>query len=1273
MEPEIDTEPNPEQAQENLEPLQPEQDRYKTRQGRESPQVLLDKLIQLFWGNNPHVKDVQKNNELEVKFGTRGIKPLTKIDFDNVIRKLKSLGFTSANEEGEYLLRVQNEFLNPTSGQFKLSPIRAEINGFHNIQEYCKHNDIKKLSSSSMYSINFCNKALYSTGTGKLYNENRVFPVNFDNFNFRVSYNVENNMRTTTGIVQNIIDTWEKSKKMFRYLNRVTFTHPELPIKVDMSITKSSRYDRNGNPILEYTTHEANLFQNPEFYEIELEVDNSMIGPGTSTDSPASLLASIRKTIKYVLMGLQGTNYPISYPEQRGILQEYMRLIHAENYDPKKHERVYPNSFIGPSSTTLQIDNIVPINDNTNIPNIRNDYTVTEKADGERNLLFISSVGKIYLINTNMNVLFTGAKTEKKELFNTLLDGEIIIHDKVGRYINLYAAFDIYYVNKKDVRALGFVPRKSDDVKSKFRLPLLKHVVKLIEAKSVIQEDALSPIRIESKQFYPLDSSSTIFDACKFILSRDKDGLFEYNTDGLIFTPASMGVGGDEIGKVGKLYKTTWEYSFKWKPAYFNTIDFLVTTKKSKNGQDEVTSIFQDGLQTASVAQINEYKTIILRCGFKESTDGFINPCQDVINDVLPVYMPEDDRKKDDYYPLQFYPTDPYDPTAGVCNIMLKKDDTGVLQMYTEENEVFGDNTIVEFRYELDNEAGWRWIPLRVRYDKTTELRNGGKNFGNAYRVANSNWHSIHNPITEEMIGTGNHIPVIEDDIYYNKFTGNSKTRGLRDFHNLFVKKLLITSVSKRSDTLIDYACGKGGDLSKWIAAKLSFVFGIDISKDNLENRLDGACARFLKYRKEFKHTPYALFVNGNSSLHIRSGLAMMSDKAVQITKAVFGQGQNDAEKLGKGVARQFGKGEDGFNISSCQFAIHYLFENQSTFQNFMRNVAECTKLNGYFIGTCYDGKLIFNLLKKKEMGESIELYESGKKIWEIRKDYDETTFEDDATSLGYKINVFQETINKMFPEFLVNFDYLERVMENYGFTLITRDEAKSLGLPEGSGLFSELYNIMQDEIKRSPMKRDDYGSAITMNPNEKKISFLNRYFVFKKISHVNAEKVALELTDETLSERRVSRTSPVPTQTQVSSTKTTKPVKPAKKLEHKKARPLNKKITLLAATEAIDTPSPMPLEQEEQAPVPPVEENPIVVGPAVEKEKKPRKPRTKKTTLAIEPEGQVAPPPPPTTEGTIIKETETTEPQPVPVPVEPKQKAKRVAKKKITLKLEEE
>jgi hypothetical protein len=41
-------------------------------------------------------------------------------------------------------------------------------------------------------------------------------------------------------------------------------------------------------------------------------------------------------------------------------------------------------------------------------------------------------------------------------------------------------------------------------------------------------------------------------------------------------------------------------------------------------------------------------------------------------------------------------------------------------------------------------------------------------------------------------------------------------------------------SVGNRGNTLIDYAVGKGGDLSKWISAGVDFVFGVDVSRDNI-------------------------------------------------------------------------------------------------------------------------------------------------------------------------------------------------------------------------------------------------------------------------------------------------------------------------------------------------------------------------------------------------------------------------------------------------------
>ncbi len=51
-----------------------------------------------------------------------------------------------------------------------------------------------------------------------------------------------------------------------------------------------------------------------------------------------------------------------------------MKLLYGESYDVEK--RIYPKNFIGPSSYTLQIENIIPVDDNLNVPNIRRNYVV---------------------------------------------------------------------------------------------------------------------------------------------------------------------------------------------------------------------------------------------------------------------------------------------------------------------------------------------------------------------------------------------------------------------------------------------------------------------------------------------------------------------------------------------------------------------------------------------------------------------------------------------------------------------------------------------------------------------------------------------------------------------------------------------------------------------------------------------------------------------------------------------------------------------------------
>jgi hypothetical protein len=71
------------------------------------------------------------------------------------------------------------------------------------------------------------------------------------------------------------------------------------------------------------------------------------------------------------------------------------------------------------------------------------------------------------------------------------------------------------------------------------------------------------------------------------------------------------------------------------------------------------------------------------------------------------------------------------------------------------------------------------------------------------------------------------------------------------------------------------------------------------------------------------------------------------------------------------------------------------------------------------------------------------------------------------------------------------------------------------MSLPDGSALFSQLYENLKYEIKRSPNTASDYGEAINMTEYERKISFLNRYFIFRKTHSVNMEKITKVLDKE--------------------------------------------------------------------------------------------------------------------------------------------------------------
>jgi len=1122
------------------------EDRRKTK---EASEAFKTRLTQYLGSGMPNYRSDRTQNEFEIRFGTNTMsgRPLSKIDYDNVVKQLLKAGFTTDLQNGYDYLRIN--YQDSLTDQRKMSNIRAEIVGTDMIQEYCQTNSIQSLLDkpwNNPNKIQFTKKS--STKDEK---DQYQKPIDLFDMNFRVSYQLEQTFNAGTGFIKQVVQTWGDRKKTFRLMNRVRFSHPDLPIFADLSIIRSSKKfagqgRRPSNvQIPTYTLQESGVMEAAETYEIELEIDNANVGTGKKYETSEQLMDVLRTSIRIVLCGIQQCFYPISFTERDQVLNQYMKLIRQEeDYEYKKinfSNRGEFNRnfvFIGPSSITLQRDNILPKKDGTTIANVLDNYTVTEKADGERKLLFITEDGRIYLIDNRFNVQFTGMKTDEKTVYNTLMDGELISFDKIGNSINLYAAFDLYFINGKNIREKSFIV-STEEKEQLYRLPLLNKLVEILKPYSIVGEkpikswkqikdklgnpvwfDAKSGIFVKTKpqieyscklivkckRFEQVSETKTIFECCANILKNIADGLFNYHTDGLIFTPSNTGVGGSRYGEVGPLTNATWENSLKWKPVEQNTIDFLVTVKTDSSGKEDITHIYKEGINTTGSMAIEQFKTLELMCGYSEKTDGFMNPYQDMLNDVF--QSKEDDGK---YRAELFRPTDPYDANAYITKIKLQKDG----DMISEEGEYFNNLTIVEFKYDISRPPMERWIPLRVRSDKTQQLRNGDKQFGNAYRVANSNWRSIHYPVTEEMISTGQGIPDLTEEGVYYKGNQVNNTQGLRDFHNLFVKKALICGVGKRGDTLIDYAVGMGGDLPKWTNARLGFVFGIDVSYPNIHNNKKGACARYLNLRRDNKTVPSCLFTVGNSGLNIRgldafSGDTNSTDK--RVTNAIFGKGPKDATILGKGVISHYGEGEGGFQISSCQFALHYFFENKIAFHGFLRNLSECTRDQGYFIGTCYDGKTLFKMLSNKKYDENITFMTKDRnnkqvKICEIVKKYSDTGFPDDDTSLGFSVDVYQESIGQFAREYLVNFSFFIEMMENYGFRLVSKDEAHQIGLPNSTGLFSELYDSMKNEIRRRPQLEVDYKDAPFMTLAEQSVSFLNRYFVFRKIMSVDASK----------------------------------------------------------------------------------------------------------------------------------------------------------------------
>lgn len=1000
------------------------------------------------------------DHELECTFGKGTVDATT---FFQVAQRLRSKNMRELSQEDRLTITTPEH-------------VRFTVQGMGVIQQYCRDDSLLNKPFIAMIKDRSSAEA----------------NVDIEQYDVRIKTRREIPMANNEIGIKDMLTRWSTQRKAFRMIRRWSFEEPG--IRYDLSIVRSTARTQKGEFKWQQKFLDQDLSLAPYLYEMEVELIR-MEG-----DSVESATKRIIKGVGEILRGIQKNSILITKSKKEKVLQEYESLTKA-------------NRFLGCSPVTLEQPNFSEVIDDA-VPNIRTGYNVTDKADGLRCLGFTDSDGEFYLIDMGMNVYRTGLSCiENRE---SIIDGEWVTKTSKKQPMNLFLAFDIYY--SADSNIVSKYPFYNKDDEEKSRHSILEKWVKTFNKgegpkKLLPYLTAQITLNVSMKTFIQARSNDlSIFKSASKVL----DTYRIYYTDGLIFTPNSLPLPGYNEERKTIKPGAAFFSQFKWKPSEDNTIDFLVRFEKVPNNpkQDKVSS----GIKPET-NQTMRYKTMRLYVG-SSRTKAF-NPRDMILNERV-----EERRQgRNEYRPVLFHPKQYYDEKTSVAYGEIKFDPATSEEYVSTElnNEPIQDKSIIEMRYDASMAEGWRWIPIRIRHDKTERLQKGilARTL-NSEDVADSVWNSIHDPITESMIRSGNVNPnhaevnatmkkVEErDNISLKYFERKAPqkdllfVRGLREFHNQYIKEIVLyNSVLKGGNkTLIDIAVGKGSDIRRWVNNKVSFVLGVDYAGDNINNTEDGAYARYITFKQKNRRVevPPMIFVIGDSSKRIIDGNAGSTAEESDILRSVYGK-FSPITSVPSYVKREgANKLKEGADAMACMFALHYFFEKKESLDGLLKNIRECLKVGGYFFGCCFDGDSVFDMFKDTVKGGTLTGMEKDSILWNIRKDYDIDELEPNDSSLGHKINVDFISIGNPHDEYLVSFPYFVERMKEVGCELLNDAQANELGLRGSTNMFGPSYDMAKQ-----------FGKNYIMSDSVKKFSFLNRWFIFVKTRDVVPEVISEE------------------------------------------------------------------------------------------------------------------------------------------------------------------
>jgi len=817
--------------------------------------------------------------------------------------------------------------------------------------------------------------------------------------------------------------------------------------------------------------------KNPLNYEIELECE---------INDKSKFIEQLFSISEFVIKVIQQSNNIITKSISNDVLDSYRSILGIDN----KKTNLY-----GRQPISLEVQHVVD--------QLPNRYAVTDKADGDRYFMIILNE-KCYLISTNLIVKNSGLTVNKK-YNNSIIDGELIFLPKNNRYI--YMVFDCLIHCNKDVRDESNLLKRlefADDIinginktgythkylKDNKKIDVTKtqdiieyHKKNLFEFYDDIDNELKSKkntIIVRRKYFIETNGvkDNEIFTYSNFLwklFSNESNFKCPYLLDGLIYQP-------QEQKYIVEQDKTKY-FDYKWKPPTKNSVDFYVEFEKDKI-TGKILTIYDNSVN--DVIKNKPYQICNLFVG--QNIKGVEKP-------IL------------------------FNKEEGIYQAYIYLDETG--EVRSADGKQISDKTVVEFIYHLNDDINdkFRWIPIKTRFDKTESVQKFQKRYGNYIDIANKVWRSINNPVLIEDFNELSIDNLYEKNIkkfrnkidfsvikkenalnvYYQK--KSELVKDMRSFHNWIKSNVIYIYVNpvyhnKIQYKVFDIGCGRGGDIMKFYYALVELYVGIDPDSETLFDSADGALSRYMNIRKKYANFPPMQFITGSPAN------LLQYDEQVKL----FGKLNNDTKKIYEKYFT-FDNKRILFDRFNCSFAIHYLLADENSWDNFCTNVNMYLRDGGYFIFETFDGDKIRNLLKDKDK-HTVYYDENGEKklLFDIVKKYDENN----KNKLGNAIDVHMAWISGdgvYITEYLVYSEFIiKSLKEKCNLVLVETDTFENMFNNNRS--FLETACQIEEEEKTKKFYNDVYKfyTPSEINKSSYEYSFLNRYYVFRKVEANLAE-----------------------------------------------------------------------------------------------------------------------------------------------------------------------